>query len=569
MKKWIGFLLGLICVASMGACTMGFGAQGSQGEQSAQSSAHEHTLKRVSARDATCVKEGNITYWTCECGEYFSDSKGENAIAQADTVVAPVAHTLKKTDGLEATCTSKGKREYWSCLVCTKLFADEACTEELLKTQISLGYADHDLTHHELVPVDGRENGVKEHWTCGYCNGYFADEEGSEKITEADTVLYSVLNIPDFIVEVPEGRDPVVLQLSDTQIIDAGQTRPGRDGVNFSFWATDQVEERCYDYLTEIITATKPDFIILTGDIIYGEFDDNGTALTSFVNFMETFQIPWSPVFGNHDNESKKGVDWQCEQFENAKYCLFEQKELSGNGNYSVGIVQGGAIKRVFYMLDSNACGHASAESLANGHTFSSFAGFKPDQIDWYTKQITTLKEYVPEVKISFAYHIQQSVFGEAYAKYGFDQANKNQGEDGLGINLDRMEGVAEGDFGYIGRQMKGPWDGDKSVFNGMKALGVDSIFVGHEHCNNASVVYEGIRFQYGQKSSEYDRFNCINENGFITGADVKTGTSLIGGSVIVLSETDASIKDAYVYYCDDEGEVIENGKINWEAFKD
>ncbi len=364
-------------------------------------------------------------------------------------------------------------------------------------------------------------------------------------------------DIPDFVVEVPVGRDPVVLQLSDTQIIDAAQARPGRAGVDTKFWATDQIEERCYDYLTEVITATNPDFIILTGDVIYGEFDDSGTALVSFISFMDSFEIPWSPVFGNHDNESTKGVDWQCEQFEKSPYCYFDQKELTGNGNYSVAITQGGKIKRVFYMLDSNGCGTASAESMANGHT-STAVGFAQDQVNWYTDQINELKECVPDVKISFAYHIQQSVFGEAYAKYDFNQSEKYQD-----INLDTMEGVAEGDFGYIGRAMKNPWDSSKSIYNGMKALGVDSIFVGHEHCNNVSVVYDGVRFTYGLKSSEYDRFNCIDSNGNITGGYSKTGTSLVGGTVIVLSETDGAIEDCYNYYCG-----FENGQIDWEQYK-
>ena len=94
------------------------------------------------------------------------------------------------------------------------------------------------------------------------------------------------LEIPDFIVEVPEGRDPVVLQLTDTQIIDVGQARPGRDGVDKEFWATDQVEERCYNYVAETVAITNPDLIILTGDIVYGEFDDNGSALLGFIELM-------------------------------------------------------------------------------------------------------------------------------------------------------------------------------------------------------------------------------------------------------------------------------------------
>ena len=94
-------------------------------------------------------------------------------------------------------------------------------------------------------------------------------------------------------------------------------------------------------------------------------------------------------------------------------------------------------------------------------------------------------------------------------------------------------------------------------VWEGMKALGCDSVFVGHEHCNSASVVYEKVRFQFGQKSSEYDRFNCVGADGKITGGYTKTGTSLVGGSVIPLSKDDGSIKNPYIYLCQNAGEKI------------
>ena len=38
---------------------------------------------------------------------------------------------------------------------------------------------------------------------------------------------------------------------------------------------------------------------------------------------MDSFEIPWSPVFGNHDNESKMGVEWQCDQLEKANFAYF------------------------------------------------------------------------------------------------------------------------------------------------------------------------------------------------------------------------------------------------------
>ena len=78
---------------------------------------------------------------------------------------------------------------------------------------------------------------------------------------------------------------------------------------------------------------------------------------------MNQYDIPWAPVFGNHDNESMKGVDWQCEQLKRAKKCLFLQRELTGNGNYTVGIRKGNELKRVFFMLDSNGCKVNAAKS--------------------------------------------------------------------------------------------------------------------------------------------------------------------------------------------------------------
>ena len=366
------------------------------------------------------------------------------------------------------------------------------------------------------------------------------------------------LKIPDFIIEVESGRDPIVLQLSDTQIIDASQQRAsGRlSSGQSSYWAKDKVNERCYDYIRETIETTKPDLILITGDLVYGEFDDSGEAFLSLINFMESFEIPWAPVFGNHDNESKKGVDWQCAQLEQAEHCLFKQRTLTGNGNYTVGIQQNGALKRVFFMLDSNGCSAMSDESKANEH-YKTSAGFGADQIAWYTETANKIKALSPDTKFTFAFHIQIATFTKAYAKYGF----KNSGTADNPINIDRLEDQATGDFGYLGKDLKGAWDADGQVWTGFKTLGVDSILVGHEHCNSASVVYEGVRFQFGQKSSTYDRSNFVQKDGSITGVyPPNNGTPLIGGTVMPLSKENGSILNPYIYLCKDAG-----GSIDWD----
>jgi hypothetical protein len=265
---------------------------------------------------------------------------------------------------------------------------------------------------------------------------------------------------------------------------------------------------------------------------------------------MESFNIPWAPVFGNHENESAMGADWQSQQFENAENCLFLQRTLIGNGNYTVGIEQGGKLTRTFFMVDSNGCGSASEATLANNHTQRE-PGFSKKQISWYTKTANEIKKTSPDTKLSFAFHIQLEVFKDAFAIYT-DSADKP-------VFIDYAENRNEGDFGYISKHYTG-FDTDKRIWNGLKELGVDSIFVGHEHANSASIVYEGVRLQFGMKCTTYDSLNYISDSGVIESTYYSTNTPWVGGSVFNL-DSDGNIVNPHIYYCKDGG-----ADIDWDS---
>ncbi len=334
----------------------------------------------------------------------------------------------------------------------------------------------------------------------------------------------------DFTVTVEEGKDPVILQLSDPQIIDLARA-----------------EEMCYRYMRETIQAVSPDLILVTGDLIYGHMDDDGSIFEDFIRFMEGFGIPWAPIFGNHDAECEMGADWMCERLEEAEHCLFLQRTLTGNGNYSVGIVQGGALRRVFFMLDTNGCSMASSASLANGHTGMGM-GIEPDQMRWFVQQGQEILEVSPQTKVSFCIHIPMAVFAEALEeKYGFTGSGT--------LNIDALAEGEPGDFGYVGEAVTG-WDSAGIVWNAMKSLGADSVFAGHCHTNSASLVYEGVRLQFGQKSSTYDSFNSVTSEGQIVPGTVN-GTPLVGGTVIPLSAEDGSLLQPYLYLCGGAGDLI------------
>lgn len=483
-------------------------------------------MKQIFAKIISSILSISLLFSISACSP--SDSESSNKGSNTHT------HSLEYTQGKAPSCKQIGFIEYWYCTECKEYFADESCSTSISKDDLWLEKTTHQLTYYEAVQPTETAEGHIAYYQCNDCKSYFSDKDGTMKISQEQTLVVSPYKLCDFIVEVEENRDIVVLQLSDPQIIDAAQKRsPDRlTGEANNYWATDKIEERCYGYIRETIQATNPDFIFITGDLVYGEFDDKGTSFLSFIEFMESFSIPWAPVFGNHDNESAKGVEWQCEQLENAEYCLFKKGDVTGNGNYTVGIMQGGKLKRVFVMLDTHGCLRS--------------AGLTQDQVQWFTEEVTKINNSTQNCKVSFAMHIQPIIFKDAYAKYGFTNSSTSSNP----INIDIIENAMESDFGYIGANLKSPWDADYRIWNTIQRLGVDSIFVGHEHANSASVVYQGVRFQFGQKSSTYDRANYVSEDGTIVCSYSEAGEPLVGGSVFSISKNTGDIVNAYIYLC-------------------
>lgn len=345
----------------------------------------------------------------------------------------------------------------------------------------------------------------------------------------------------DFVVEVETGRDIKVLQLTDIQIVDGSQLR-FENQTSKEWLGEGGYASRYRNYLRQVITRYDPDFIIMTGDNVYGQFDDSGESLLDLISFMDSFEIPWAPILGNHDTETYRGVDWQCSQFENSEYCLFKQRTLTGNGNYSVGVVQGGVLKRAFYMMDTNGAGNLSQTSISNGHTIKNFIGFAGDQIDWYTNAIKKLKAKSPSTKLSFAFHFPLQAFKDAADTYNLSNG---------AIDLDKVG--RDGDFGVL-TGAHGEWDDDYVVWNSFKQLGVDSVFIGHEHVNSASIMHEGIRLTYGQKSSTYDSHNYYNsQTGEIKHASDGSNEPMVGGTCINLSKENGAIINPYIMLYDKE----------------
>ncbi len=300
----------------------------------------------------------------------------------------------------------------------------------------------------------------------------------------------------DFSV-IQKGKELRILQLTDMQVIDSSQKRfPERlVAEETEKWQPQNVKEMLFDSMDRLVEETNPDLIIITGDIIYGEFDDTGKSLLTFIDKMESYNIPWAPVWGNHDNESVLGVDWQCQQFINAKNCLFKKGITVGCSNYIIGIKNSdGELCRVIYMMDSNGCYNASKLSILQG--VKTTVGFVSQQMEWMGVSYANICEkYGKSVPSFVCFHIETMDYlrileqkgyynSKAFCKYDIAP----NGEDFGGIH----ENMSAGEEAI-------------SVLPTFKAVNVDGAFFGHSHINNASILSDGIRWTFGLKTGLYD----------------------------------------------------------------
>ena len=278
------------------------------------------------------------------------------------------------------------------------------------------------------------------------------------------------------------------------QVIDASQCRtPDRLRPDEkAAWARENKDVQCYDHIRSLVAQTQPDMIFITGDVVYGQFDDSGDCLKDFIAFMESLQIPWTLVYGNHDNESAIGVARQSEMYAAGTYCMFKRGNVTGNSNFSIGITCGGELKRVFYMVDSNGCVSQDPEVVRE-------RGIYPDQIAQIEEKAEALKTLTGKTVPGFmAFHIPVDCFLEAEQEKGYGGEVTSQ----YILGVDTVP--KDGDFGFRLEKCK-PLKTDGNFKQMLHRCGIDGVFVGHCHSISTCILYDSIRWVFGLKTGQYD----------------------------------------------------------------
>ena len=263
--------------------------------------------------------------------------------------------------------------------------------------------------------------------------------------------------------------------------------------TDFHFSDKDDQDE-LYRYVDTLVEDAKTkygvDFIVVTGDLF--TFASKWTAKKLF-NHMNEYGVPWTVVFGNHDEQTYFSVDWMTNYLNNlGGNCMFkdiQQDDVEGNCNFVIHLNKGGKVKEQLIFMDSNRYYYGEY----NGYDY-----LKQNQIDWYSYLVdyTSENNAGSPVKSLMFYHIPLPEIDEAFA-HG-NRIVGNKGEDTC------------------------PPQYNSGFFDVIKEKGsTTGMYFGHDHLNDFIVNYQGIDFAYGVKST--DR--------------IYYGESLLGGRLITLHD--------------------------------
>lgn len=309
-------------------------------------------------------------------------------------------------------------------------------------------------------------------------------------------------------------RDFKVLQLTDVHI-GGGWMSAKKDGMAMNAVAA-------------MITAEKPDLVVVTGDVAYPVPFQAGTlnnklSAEIFAELMESLGVYWTIGFGNHDTEaysyfSREDIGEFYSQ-DKYKHCLFEfgPEEVDGCGNQVINVKNSdGIITQTLFVFDS----HSYVDGDFLGIMWK-YDNIHENQVQWYKDTLASLNaqnnaiyaeqglEENSHIKSAAFFHIPLTEQKDAWYEYM---------ENGFKDTED-----VKYHYGVAGESGKVVYSGihEDNLFETMVELGsTQAVFCGHDHYNNFSIEYKGIRLTYGM-SVDYLAYPGIYKEGSQRGCTV------------------------------------------------
>ena len=375
------------------------------------------------------------------------------------------------------------------------------------------------------------------------------DSKVSTKFKITVAAIVTVVSILAIVLVVLFGPDPMPVDWSKVEYIPSNVTlleagaknNPSKDNValvrykdgapdnsdwkvlqftDMHFTQEDDNNEVTLNHFIATLKREKPDFVVLTGDIITRPL--GRARAVQLAQIFERMNIYWCYCLGNHEGDS---YPFTLTREENiriwAKYphCLVENDvkktkdgtEVWGLGNTVVNLL--GADHKVVQSMifmdsgnristdDYNALVKAGVKGIENG----CYDFLKESQKTWFTEQVNTVTENLTNgVKTMLFIHIPLVEQGNVKILLANESLPKGWR---YAYNTDNHSPIVVGGkiYGYM--ILKDGWelvgdtaayekcycsDYNSGMYDLMKSLrkGVNALFCGHDHVSN-SILYE------------------------------------------------------------------------------
>ena len=224
--------------------------------------------------------------------------------------------------------------------------------------------------------------------------------------------------------------------------------------------------------MNEVLDAEKPDFVIYTGDIIFGK-----PAKESLLKALEPVisrKIPFAVTWGNHDDEQGMSRQELFDLIKDIPNNLTSTVQgVTGVTNFVLPVKSADGKKEsaVLYVFDSNSYS-TLPKKVVDGYGWIAL-----DQIDWYTKtsnELTAKNGGQPIPSLAF-FHIPLPEYHEAVLD-----------EKAYLVGTRKEVACAPKINTGLGASM-------------LQAGDVMGVFVGHDHVNDYVVNWRGILLGYGR----------------------------------------------------------------------
>lgn len=246
--------------------------------------------------------------------------------------------------------------------------------------------------------------------------------------------------------------------------------------------------EKTFSRIDFILSEEKPDFVAVTGDVVYGK-SSSLELLERLVGKFDAAKQPFAIEFGNHDREHGRDAVEMSRIITSSRYnfnVLTAAGVLGDNRIQVRPTADKEAAPLDIYMIDSH-----DYTKLGNKED-RTFAYLSFEQIAWYLSECrkSNAEAGVEHVPSAAFFHIPLPEFYDAWIDA---QEHKHNGVTGI----------------------RGEYGGHPKVNSGMFTAMLESgnmagVFCGHDHDSDYIVDHHGIALVYGRFSGDDTVYNHL-----------------------------------------------------------